>query len=254
MNYQKKLIVEPGRKFRFDDLDPGYHGKHESEADAKAESDESLAALTSLQRLLYGERKHALLIVLQGIDAAGKDGVCWHIIKAMNPQGTTRRRLQAAHRGGARARLPLARPPARPRPRPGGGLEPLSLRGRARGARPRAGAEVGVVRALRADQRVRAAAPRVGHDDPEVLPLHLQGRAAQALQGAARRSGATVEDQRGRLPASGSAGPTTRRPSRTCSRRARPSTRRGTPSRPTTSGSATSRSPRSSAPRWRTSA
>jgi PPK2 family polyphosphate:nucleotide phosphotransferase len=89
VNYQKKLIVEPGHKFRLDDLDPGYHGKHESEADARVESDESLAALTRLQRLLYGERKHALLIVLQGIDAAGKDGVCWHIIKAMNPQGTT---------------------------------------------------------------------------------------------------------------------------------------------------------------------
>ncbi len=89
MNYRKKLIVEPGRKFKLDDKDPGYHGKHETEADAKIESEETLGELTRLQRLLYGERKHALLIVLQGLDAAGKDGVCWHILKAMNPQGTT---------------------------------------------------------------------------------------------------------------------------------------------------------------------
>jgi len=88
VNYQKKLIVEPGRKVRLEDLDPDYHGKHESEGEARKESDEALVELTALQRLLYGERKHALLIVLQGIDAAGKDGVCWHIIRAMNPQGT----------------------------------------------------------------------------------------------------------------------------------------------------------------------
>jgi PPK2 family polyphosphate:nucleotide phosphotransferase len=36
---------------------------------------------------MYAERKHALLIVLQGIDTAGKDGVCWHVVKGMNPQG-----------------------------------------------------------------------------------------------------------------------------------------------------------------------
>src|SRR5205823_3616137 len=40
-----------------------------------------------LQELMYAERKHALLIVLQGIDTAGKDGVCWHVVKGMNPQG-----------------------------------------------------------------------------------------------------------------------------------------------------------------------
>ncbi|APR79238.1 UDP-galactose-lipid carrier transferase [Minicystis rosea] len=89
MNYQKKLIVEPGSKLRYGDLDSDYHGKYQSEAEAKAETEETLTALTALQRLLYGERRHALLIVLQGTDAAGKDGVCWHIIRAMNPQGTS---------------------------------------------------------------------------------------------------------------------------------------------------------------------
>jgi PPK2 family polyphosphate:nucleotide phosphotransferase len=40
-----------------------------------------------MQRLFYGDRNHALLIVLQGIDGAGKDGTCWHVIGAMDPQG-----------------------------------------------------------------------------------------------------------------------------------------------------------------------
>jgi PPK2 family polyphosphate:nucleotide phosphotransferase len=48
-----------------------------------------VARIRHLQYLLYAEKKHALLIVLQGIDAAGKDGTCWHVMTAMNPQGTT---------------------------------------------------------------------------------------------------------------------------------------------------------------------
>jgi PPK2 family polyphosphate:nucleotide phosphotransferase len=48
-----------------------------------------VARITHLQYMLYAEKKHALLIVLQGIDAAGKDGTCWHVMTAMNPQGTS---------------------------------------------------------------------------------------------------------------------------------------------------------------------
>jgi PPK2 family polyphosphate:nucleotide phosphotransferase len=87
MDYRKKLIVEPGAKIRLRDVDPDWHGKHEDEKDAAEEIARHLARITTQQQLLYGEKKHALLIVLQGIDAAGKDGTCWHVISAMNPQG-----------------------------------------------------------------------------------------------------------------------------------------------------------------------
>lgn len=87
MDYRKKLIVEPGSKVRLKDRDPSWHGKHEDEKAAAEETARHLARITTQQRLLYGERRHALLIVLQGIDAAGKDGVCWHVMQAMNPQG-----------------------------------------------------------------------------------------------------------------------------------------------------------------------
>ena len=70
------------------DIDPGFHGHHENHEKALPELDSTLDEITALQELLYAEKKHALLIVLQGIDAAGKDGVCWHVIRAMNPQGT----------------------------------------------------------------------------------------------------------------------------------------------------------------------
>ena len=51
------------------------------------ELDRAKAKLTAMQRLFYGDRSRALLIVLQGIDGAGKDGTCWHVISAMDPQG-----------------------------------------------------------------------------------------------------------------------------------------------------------------------
>jgi PPK2 family polyphosphate:nucleotide phosphotransferase len=89
MDYRKKLIVEPGAKVRLKDIDPGWHGRHEDEKDAAGEIARHLDRIARQQRLLYGEKRHALLIVLQGIDAAGKDGVCWHVIKGMNPQGVS---------------------------------------------------------------------------------------------------------------------------------------------------------------------
>ena len=87
MDYRKELIVEPGRKVRLKDIDPAYHGKHEGREQAQPEIEGYLQRMEKFQELLYAERKHAMLIVLQGIDAAGKDGVCWHVVKGINPQG-----------------------------------------------------------------------------------------------------------------------------------------------------------------------
>ncbi len=89
MDYRKKLIVEPGSKVRLKDIDPAFHGKHETHEAALADLEKHVARITHLQYMLYAEKKHALLIVLQGIDAAGKDGTCWHVMTAMNPQGTS---------------------------------------------------------------------------------------------------------------------------------------------------------------------
>jgi PPK2 family polyphosphate:nucleotide phosphotransferase len=89
MDYRKELMVEPGSRIRLRNVDAAFHGKHESHEAALSELQKQVARLTHLQYLLYAEKKRALLIVLQGIDAAGKDGTCWHVMSAMNPQGTT---------------------------------------------------------------------------------------------------------------------------------------------------------------------
>jgi PPK2 family polyphosphate:nucleotide phosphotransferase len=54
---------------------------------ASAAVDGHIKRLETLHELLYAEGKHALLIVLQGMDAAGKDGTIKHVMSGVNPQG-----------------------------------------------------------------------------------------------------------------------------------------------------------------------
>ncbi|HXY09984.1 MAG TPA: polyphosphate kinase 2 family protein [Terriglobales bacterium] len=89
MDYRKDFVVKPGTKIRLHEIDPGYKGKHVSEDKAQTEIEKYRAKLAQLQYLLYAEKQHSLLIVLQAMDAAGKDGTVNHVMSAMNPQGTT---------------------------------------------------------------------------------------------------------------------------------------------------------------------
>jgi PPK2 family polyphosphate:nucleotide phosphotransferase len=83
----KELRVKPGEKVRLRDFDPddtlGWEKGHE----AKASQEKACQKLDQLQYLLYAEKKHALLIVFQGLDAAGKDGTIRHVMSGVNPQG-----------------------------------------------------------------------------------------------------------------------------------------------------------------------
>jgi PPK2 family polyphosphate:nucleotide phosphotransferase len=87
MNLTKRLRVEPGSQVDLAAIDASFHAKWASAEAAKTEIESNLARITVLQRKLYADRGHCLLIVLQGIDGAGKDGTCWHVISAMDPQG-----------------------------------------------------------------------------------------------------------------------------------------------------------------------
>lgn len=58
-----------------------------SEADISTGMKEAAERLCALQELLYAEHKRAMVICLQGMDAAGKDGIIRHALGAMNPQG-----------------------------------------------------------------------------------------------------------------------------------------------------------------------
>ena len=87
MDYRKQFRVKPGEKVRLNKLDPADAGKHESEAEAKEETERLLKELAHQQVLLYAEHKHSVLIVLQAMDAGGKDGTIRHVFSGVNPQG-----------------------------------------------------------------------------------------------------------------------------------------------------------------------
>jgi PPK2 family polyphosphate:nucleotide phosphotransferase len=87
MNLEKRFRIEPGSSVDLASIDAGFHGHYEHEAAATTDLQKHLHRISTLQRKLYADHRHSLLIVLQGIDGAGKDGTCWHVISAMDPQG-----------------------------------------------------------------------------------------------------------------------------------------------------------------------
>ncbi len=89
MDYRKKFIVEPGEKVRLAKIDPSYTGKHKSHGKAEPEIRRHVERMDQLQYLLYADGNQSLLVVLQALDAAGKDGVIRHLFSGMNPQGTS---------------------------------------------------------------------------------------------------------------------------------------------------------------------
>jgi PPK2 family polyphosphate:nucleotide phosphotransferase len=86
-NPVKEFLVEPGSKLKLADIDPAYTDDYADKQAAADRLQENLDRLSVLQYRLYAENKRALLIVLQGIDAAGKDGTIRHVMAGMNPQG-----------------------------------------------------------------------------------------------------------------------------------------------------------------------
>ncbi|MCP4383588.1 MAG: polyphosphate kinase 2 family protein [Hyphomicrobiales bacterium] len=86
MSYRDRFMVKPGSKVGLGKIDPSQTpvGDHKS-ADKIIEKDRQ--RLAEMQYLMYAEDRYSLLIVLQALDAGGKDGTVNHVLSAMNPQG-----------------------------------------------------------------------------------------------------------------------------------------------------------------------
>ena len=76
-----------GERIRLMDVDPDDTGAFASKKEAKAQLKANVKRMAELQELLYAEGKHALLIVLQAMDAGGKDSTIRHVMDGFNPQG-----------------------------------------------------------------------------------------------------------------------------------------------------------------------
>jgi PPK2 family polyphosphate:nucleotide phosphotransferase len=91
----RRFQVKPGRKFSLKHHDPGWAGagefkelrRDELKARAVKFLETNVGELEAAQELLYASDIHSVLIVLQAMDAAGKDGTIKHVMSGVNPQG-----------------------------------------------------------------------------------------------------------------------------------------------------------------------
>jgi PPK2 family polyphosphate:nucleotide phosphotransferase len=79
--------VDQGEHFRLKDVDPADTGAIESKDQATAALQQGIDQLRDLQDKLYAQDRWAILLIFQGMDAAGKDSVIKHVMSGVNPQG-----------------------------------------------------------------------------------------------------------------------------------------------------------------------
>ncbi len=82
------LRVPPGKKINLrKDYDPGFTGKWMGKDEAEETLAEGIQLLAQEQDKLYAQDDYAILMILQALDAAGKDGTIKHVMSGVNPQG-----------------------------------------------------------------------------------------------------------------------------------------------------------------------
>ncbi|MGI8885020.1 MAG: polyphosphate kinase 2 family protein, partial [Pyrinomonadaceae bacterium] len=86
MNYNEFLVPE-GKKLNLSKYKTDFSGDYKDKNEAKKDLEKNVERLTELQDVLYAQNKHALLIIFQAMDAAGKDGTIKHVMSGLNPQG-----------------------------------------------------------------------------------------------------------------------------------------------------------------------
>ncbi len=84
---RKALVVSPGKPFQLASRDPGAKLLFEDKEAAAESCRDDAKAIDRLQDLLYAERRRSLLVVLQGIDTAGKSGTIKSVFGETGPMG-----------------------------------------------------------------------------------------------------------------------------------------------------------------------
>ena len=87
MNLRQRLLVPPGKGVQLAARDSDDTLGLEKGSATDTMLAKHIARLDELQYLMYAEHRRALLVVLQGIDASGKDGTIRHVMSGLNPQG-----------------------------------------------------------------------------------------------------------------------------------------------------------------------
>jgi len=83
----RHFTLDPGKPFKLSKIATADTGPFDSKGDARKPTARNLDRLHDLHERLYADSGHGLLIVLQAMDTAGKDGTIKHVLGAFNPQG-----------------------------------------------------------------------------------------------------------------------------------------------------------------------
>jgi len=88
MNIKRYMIKDTGETL-LKELDPDETGSFKSKEEADMKMQQLKDRLAELQDILFAQKEHAVLFILQGMDSSGKDGTVKHIFSGINPQGFT---------------------------------------------------------------------------------------------------------------------------------------------------------------------
>jgi PPK2 family polyphosphate:nucleotide phosphotransferase len=83
----KDFWIRPGKRVKLKDWPTKVKPVYTSKEEYKAILEKHVKELSAVQELLYGSNQYSLLLVFQGMDAAGKDGAIRHVMSGVNPQG-----------------------------------------------------------------------------------------------------------------------------------------------------------------------
>lgn len=83
----ENIAVYEGKNFKLSKMNPSYTGGFENEKMAKEKLSDDIQKLSKLQEKLFASDNHAILIIFQAMDAAGKDSTIEHVLTGINPQG-----------------------------------------------------------------------------------------------------------------------------------------------------------------------
>jgi PPK2 family polyphosphate:nucleotide phosphotransferase len=86
-DYLKTLIVKDGEKISLTDFDTDFDHKMIGKKEGEKMLEDGIKKLAQMQDMLYADNRYSVLIVLQAMDAAGKDGAIKHVMSGFNPQG-----------------------------------------------------------------------------------------------------------------------------------------------------------------------
>jgi PPK2 family polyphosphate:nucleotide phosphotransferase len=81
------LLAVPGSHIQLAEFDPAVTGDFKSKDEAESKLSADIKRLVKLQDVFSAQVNYALLLIFQGVDAAGKDGAIKHVMSGVNPQG-----------------------------------------------------------------------------------------------------------------------------------------------------------------------